>query len=47
MGNKSALQICVECIKNGYPNRSRFKMCNLTMETCIQDLKTTDIKKTK
>lgn len=37
--SKSALQTCVECIKSGYPNRSRFKMCNLTMERCIQDIK--------
>jgi hypothetical protein len=45
MKNKSALQTCIECIKNGYPYRSRFKMCNLTMEVCIQDIKLEQIKK--
>lgn len=37
--NKSALQTCVECIKQNYHYRSRFKTCNLSLEPCIQDAK--------
>jgi len=40
---KSALQTCVECIRVGYPHRSRMgKICKLTMNECIQDLEYKD-----
>jgi hypothetical protein len=39
MTKQSALKTCIECIKQGYPYRSRFKNCVLSMELCIQDLK--------